>query len=218
MISEAKVYCIVVAYNGMRWIEKCLQCLMASTFPVVILVIDNGSTDGTAAFIRDHFPGVHLIITQTNLGFGKATNIGMVAALQGGATHVLLLNQDVYVQRDCISKLVAAQVASPEYGILSPLQLNGSGTDFDGNFYCYLVQADIHPLLRSILLNKQTDADIINAKFVCGAAWMLTRECIEKVGGFNPVFFFYGEDDNYVHRAFYHGFKNRHSAFGLYLP
>ncbi len=191
----------------MRWIQKCLQCLAESDYPVHTLVIDNGSTDGTTSFIQNHFPDVHLTITANNLGYGKATNMGMLTALQQGATHLLLLNQDAYVERSSISKLITAQMANPEYGILSPVQLNGSGNDFDGNFYRYLLKSDIHLLLLSTLINKEVDAKIIHTKFICAAAWMLTKECVEKVGGFDPAFFFYGEDDNYSHRTLYHHFK-----------
>ena len=207
MTKEASVYCVIVTYNGMRWIQKCLQCLAESDYTVHTLVIDNGSTDDTVAFIQQHFPAVQLTIIKSNLGYGKATNLGMLSALQHGATHILLLNQDAYVNKGSIRELVVAQTANPQYGILSPVQANGNGDDFDGNFYRYLVQSDIHPLLYSAIFNKQTDTAIINTKFVCGAVWLLTKECIEKVGGFDPAFFFYGEDDNYANRTLYHGFK-----------
>ncbi len=197
----------MVVYNGMRWIKKCLECLAESEFPVRTLVIDNGSTDGSARFVEKTFPGIHVTITQQNLGYGKATNMGIVSALKQGATHILLLNQDAYVERTSIGKLVAAQVSQPEYGIVSPVQLNGNGDDFDSNFYRYLLQSDLHSLLLSALLNQQMDSKIIRTNFVCGAAWMITKECIEKVGGFDPAFFHYGEDDNYTSRALYQGFK-----------
>lgn len=207
MIMEKRVYCIIVTYNGMRWIKKCIDSLLASDYNNNIVVVDNGSKDVTAAFIKQNYPHVHLIETGKNLGFGQGNNIGLHIALEKKADHILLLNQDAYVEHDTIYKLVKAQTENPEFGILSPLHLNGAGNNFDEYFYNYLIKSDIKNILPQALLNNGVECSIINTRFVNAAAWLISSDCLKKTGGFDPIFFHYGEDDHYINRALYKGFK-----------
>lgn len=61
--------------------------------------------------------------------------------------------------------------------------------------------------MQKFFFNTKLETDIINANFVCGAAWILTKECVKTVGGFDPTFYHYGEDDNYVNRTLFYGYK-----------
>ena len=71
-----KVLTIIVTYNGMKWLDRCLGSLRTSSVPSDVLVVDNGSTDGSPAYIQENFPEVMLHCTGENLGFGKANKIG----------------------------------------------------------------------------------------------------------------------------------------------
>lgn len=207
MIKEKRVYCIIVTYNGMQWIGKCLDSLQASTHKNQVVVVDNGSKDLTALFIKENYPLVELIETGKNLGFGQGNNIGLNIALEKNADHILLLNQDAYVEADTICKLVKAQTEHTEFGIVSPLHLNGSGNDFDEYFYNYLIKSDIRNFTLFALLDKGNDQSLINTYFVNAAAWLITSDCLKRTGGFDPIFFHYGEDDHYINRVLYRGFK-----------
>lgn len=204
---QQSVYCVIVTYNGMEWIERCLGSLVASSFKNQIIVVDNGSKDGTTAFIRQHYPTVRLIDTGKNLGFGQGNNLGLKIALEEKADHVLLLNQDAWVERDTILQLIQAQTESPQFGVLSPIHLNGSGSDFDDHFYLYLTRSGIRGHLFSLLLGGQSEETIIDTPFVNAAAWMVSGDCLQKTGGFDPIFFHYGEDDNFAHRVIYKGYR-----------
>src|SRR5690606_23565222 len=114
--SVHKTIVIIVTYNGMPWIQKCL----ASCKDHQIVVVDNNSTDGTVAFINENFAKVQLMPQKENLGFGQANNIGIAYALEQGAVYVFLLNQDAYLQADCIEKLIQVHSHNKYYGILSP--------------------------------------------------------------------------------------------------
>ena len=105
-----------------------------------------------------------------------------------------------------LSKLVAAASSDKQYGILSPIQLNGSGTALDLVFAHY-VGPRFQPKLFSDMALGLAGDHIYPVKFVNAAAWLVTRACLQKVGGFSPSFFHYGEDDNYVHRLLYHGLQ-----------
>lgn len=197
------IYSIVVTYNGSKWLDKCLGSLINSTISTTILVIDNKSTDGTPEKIRLKFPSVEIIETGQNLGFGKANNIGLTRALSEKADYVFLLNQDAWVEADTIEKLISAQ--SSEYAILSPVHLNGAGDALDSNFAYYLSNSLTPSIISDIYLNRVKD--IYGIQYVNAAAWLLNMQCIEIVGGFDPGFFMYGEDDNYIRRVKYYGLK-----------
>jgi len=197
------IYSIVVTCNGIKWLDKCLGNLVNSTVSTKILVIDNKSTDGTPDKIRSKYPSIEVIETGQNLGFGKANNIGLARALNENADYVFLLNQDAWIEADTIEKLISAQ--SSEYAILSPVHLNGIGDALDSNFANYLLNSLTPAIISDIYLNRVKD--IYEMQYVNAAAWLLNMKCVEIVGGFDPSFFMYGEDSNYILRVKYYGFK-----------
>ena len=95
-----KIFAIVITYNGQKWYDRCFGSLSASETPVEIVVVDNASSDDTVGFIKERFPGVHLIESKENLGFAKANNIGIRYALDNDADFVFLLNQDAWIEKD----------------------------------------------------------------------------------------------------------------------
>jgi GT2 family glycosyltransferase len=204
---SGRVYCIIVTYNGMTWLEKCLGSLVQSNWPVTVLVVDNRSSDATIPFIRENFPQVRLIGVERNLGFGQANNIGLRIAMEEGAAHIFLLNQDAWVEKNTIADLVKTQRENPQFGLLSPLHLNGDGTALDDYFAGYLLDSDVKEWVSSCLLGQTlTGPPVVNTSFVNAAAWMISAACLRKTGGFDPIFFHYGEDLNYSQRVLYHRF------------
>jgi GT2 family glycosyltransferase len=201
-----KVFVIIVTYNGIKWIEQCLNSVLNSTIPSTIVVVDNNSTDGSQEQIKELFPEVELIQSNENLGFGRANNLGIKKAYEDGADYVFLLNQDAWVEPDTIEKLVIAQQRESEYGVISPIHLNGKGDALDYNFSLYINPSKCSNLYSDIYLEK-IRKNIYEVAFVNAAAWLISRKCIETVGGFNPSFFHYGEDDNYIQRLKYHKLK-----------
>jgi GT2 family glycosyltransferase len=201
-----KVVVVIVTYNPRKWIEKCLDSLLLGSIPVDILIIDNNSADDFQEIINSNYPQVELIQCTHNLGFGAANNIGIKKAYDNNADFVFLLNQDAWVQSDTIEKLIVAQQKEPEFGIVSPMHLNGKGDQLDYNFANYIIPSRCKGLYSDIYLNTvKTSIYLVN--FVNAAGWLLPRKCIETVGGFNPSFFHYGEDDNYVQRVHFHQLK-----------
>jgi GT2 family glycosyltransferase len=182
----------------MQWIGKCLNSLVNSLYKVHIVVIDNASEDNTVAFIQHHFPEVTLLRSERNLGFGGANNMGLKKAMHDNADYVFLLNQDAWVEPDTISDLISIHRQHPALGIVSPLHLNGKGNDLDQYFRKYLT--------RSNLPQHDHLPVLINTQFVNAAAWLISMDCVKATGGFAPVFFHYGEDDNYAQRVLCHGF------------
>ena len=189
-----KVFVVLVTYNGSHWIDKNIQSLLDSDYPVHIIAIDNNSTDNSAALLAK-YPQVDLIQSPDNLGFGKANNIGIKKALEQGADYVFLLNQDAWVFSNTVGSLIAKIASGEDFGIMSPKHFSGDGITLDKSFETYLSR-------------KTGLADAIAiVPFVNAAAWMLTRKCIETVGFFEPLFGHYGEDRNYCDRVLFHKFK-----------
>lgn len=198
-----KIFVIIVTYNGMKWIDQCLQSLQRSIIPVMPVVIDNCSTDGSRLHIPSKYPDVIWMPQDNNLGFGKANNIGIRYALAEHADYVLLLNQDAYLKEDAIKQML--EISDGE-SLISPVHLNGKGDAVDRMFnleICLHERSEIYDDLFSTG-NLQRKYEI---GYVCAACWFIPRKVIEKVGGFDPLFFHYGEDYNYYHRLKFHNVK-----------
>lgn len=202
---SAKVFVVIVTYNGSKWVTPCFSSLRKSTMPLHTIVIDNGSQDDTLARIAADYPEVEIVNTGQNLGFGKANNIGMEMAWQRGADYVFLLNQDAWIDPDAVEKLVDACQRHPAYGVISPMHLNGAANGLDYGFSNYIAPNKCKSLYSDIFLGRVRD--VYDVGFVNAAAWLMTRECLERVGGFSPSFFHYGEDDNYTQRLQFHKLK-----------
>lgn len=200
------VLVIIVTYNAMKWIDKCLLSLSNSTVKCDSYIVDNGSADGTQVYIKEHYPNVIFHQSKENLGFGRANNLGIKYAIENNYDYVYLLNQDAWVANDCFERLILASKANPTYGILSPSQLQADMETLDKNFsYNVRKNAKVSDLYDN--LRNGDEVGVVELDYIMAAHWMLTRECILKVGAFSPSFPHYGEDNNYCHRVLYHGMK-----------
>lgn len=190
----------------MKWIEQCIRSILKTNLDINLIVIDNASQDGTVDFVRNNFESVLVLEQAKNIGFGRANNIGLTYALEQKCDYVFLLNQDAFVEPDTIRKLIEVSQNNPEFGILSPLHLNSLGTGLDESFHYYIKNAGGDEFVEDCILNKG-QKEIYELKMVNAAAWLLPAKTLKTVGGFSPLFFLYGEDDNYCQRAFYHNLK-----------
>lgn len=186
----------------MKWAERCFSSLRTSSVPVQCIVVDNGSTDGTQEYIKKHFPEVDFIQSPQNLGFGKANNAGIEKAYKEGADFFYLMNQDAWIYPDSFRKLLDVYDAYPdksELGILSPIHMDGSEKKLDIFFERYLARNTQTNRIFSDSFNG-TLKDYYDIDFVNAAHWLLPKATIEEIGGFNPYFFHYSEDYEYVQR------------------
>ena len=194
---------VVVTYNGEAFIENCIHAIRAETPSSPIHVIDNGSQDKTLSILNSL--GISPIKTNENLGFGKANNIGISKALSLNAEHVFLINQDAYLEKDSLIRFFD-KPESKHIALHAFLQLNGTGDRLDSQFRSrYLRHEFCSNFFEDLYFNKPKP--IYTIAFANAAAWLMPRELLLKVGGFNPSFFHYGEDDNYVHRLHHHGYE-----------
>jgi GT2 family glycosyltransferase len=198
-MSKISIYVIVVTYNGSKWIDKCFGSLINSSIPIKILAIDNASTDRTPQIIREKFTQVEVIETGKNLGFGKANNIGLKRVLDEKIDYAFLLNQDAWVEKDTIEKLIEIHKAHPEFGLLSPVPYDGNGDKLDRQFKKFYSQP--HNIDEIISAN---DSKLYEVSFINAAGWLLPLSTINQVGYFHEIFFQRGEDIDYTNRCIFH--------------
>ena len=193
---EKKITVVIVTYNGEIWIKKNIDSLLKSNYPIDIIVVDNASTDQSNAILKE-YKNIQLIQNKNNLGFGKANNIGINSAINNGADAIFLLNQDTWVFENTITNLVEKLFENPELGIVSPMHYSADETNLDSSFGTYYNKFE-----------EETDLNSIrNVPFVNAAAWLVSKECFQKTGRFEPIFNHYGEDRNFCDRVHYHKFK-----------
>ena len=193
----------------MRWYDKCFSSLRESTLPVHTIVVDNTPGEEEANYIREHYPEIHLIKTEENLGFGKANNLGMRYALDQGCDYVFLLNQDTWlIEKNIFDELVKLSINNPQYGILSPIHVKA-----DEKTISMVLENATNKTSMSLFtdLYKNDLLDIYETNYINAAAWLIPRKTLEVVGGFDPIYQHYGEDDDYINRVIYHKLK-----IGLY--
>lgn len=185
---------IVISWNGGPVLRDCLVSLRAQTTACRVIVVDNGSTDGSQALVRTECPEVRLIENGRNLGFGEGNNVGMRAAMEEGATYVALLNQDARADTRWIEALVETAETDPSIGAVGSrilleshpglinstgVLLNLSGCAWDRGF----ARADGAPWRQP--------AEILAAS---GGAMLLRTEALRRIGLFDADYFAYFED------------------------
>ena len=193
---KKKISVVVVTYNGEIWIKKNIDSLLKSNYPIDIIVVDNASTDQSIELLKE-YKSIKLIQNKNNLGFGKANNIGIDIAIKNSADAVFLLNQDTWVFENTITNLAEKLFENPDLGIVSPMHFSADETNLDSNFSTYYNKYETEIDSNSIRI----------VPFVNAAAWLVSKECFQKAGYFEPIFSHYGEDRNFCDRVHYHKFK-----------
>ncbi|MBO6249490.1 MAG: glycosyltransferase family 2 protein [Bacteroidales bacterium] len=188
----SRLLVIVVTFNGMEWLERCLGSVASSSVPADLFVVDNNSSDGSPDYIASHYPSARLIRSSENLGFARANDLGLRFAVDNGYDYVYLLNQDAWVFKDTFERLINA-FSGGGWGIISPLQLKPDLTP-DKRFK------------RHFHGSPDPSDEVQTVRFVMAAHWMVSSSCLAKVGLFSPAFRHYGEDNNFCDRVRYHGF------------
>lgn len=195
---------VIVTFNGAGWIRPCLTSCLNCAGVTEVIVVDNGSGDETCVIVANQFPQVTLIRLDRNMGFGHANNVGIAHALKKSPDGVMLVNQDAMLESRCVSLLEQASAAHPDFGLFSPIHLNYAGTGIHRGFLKYVVMS-CQSLIDDCMLSKPKDLyEFANAP---AALWWIPYRVLKKVGGFDPLFFVYCEDADYINRVLGIGFR-----------
>ena len=199
-----RVAAVVVTYDALPWIENCLDSLRG----VETVVVDNGSTDGTAAVVRERYPEARLIASE-NRGLGAGWNTGIRAST---TSYVLLLNADAWLTPGALDRLLDFADSRPEAAVVGPRLLNTDGTLQRSvrGFPTVWRLATEYFFLRK--LAPRTSAfnafyaggfdhdEVREAEVVMGACMLLRREAIEQVGYCDEDYFLFSEETDWCYR------------------
>jgi GT2 family glycosyltransferase len=196
----SKVAVVILSWNGLADTLECLESLWRSDYPELsVIVVDNGSSDGSALAIRRHFPTVRLIEVGRNLGFAGGNNVGLAAALESGAHLVFVLNNDTILSPDCVSELVRALDADPAVGIVGPLMqrtIRPDLVDMGGDFDFWFGEVHLHRYVVG-----KTPEGLLPIDYVWGCGLMVRAQVLHAVGQFDPKYGAYFEDADLCMRA-----------------
>ncbi|MBY5956613.1 glycosyltransferase family 2 protein [Membranicola marinus] len=190
------VLIIIVTYNGEAWIQNCIQSLIEDPDSDII-IIDCNSTDNSKSIVKSFGDRIITFFSEVNLGFGKANNIGLRYAIENNYNFVFLVNQDTVCEPGIIRRMKMVSKSNADYGILSPMHYFNSNT-LDRNFENYLKRSKTRTITH--LLNQQ---EVIPVDFINAAFWFIPIDVIHQIGGFDPIFDHYGEDNDLINRLVY---------------
>lgn len=210
---------VIVNWNTKKLLKDCLGSLKGGTrCPVEVIVVDNGSSDGSIKMVKKFFHGVLAIETGVNLGMGTGNNRGLERAK---GKYLMVLNTDTVVPKGAIEKLVSWMDNHPGVGVVGPQLRYGDGRvqTSGGNFPSLATTAilflgiDDIPFLSRFLPLYQRGGMYLSGKqeevfkkehrvdWLMGGCLMVRREVYEKVGGFDENIFMYGEEVEWAYRV-----------------
>lgn len=209
---------IIVSWNARKYLEKCLRTLneTACRYPMEIIVVDNNSSDDSVACVQRDFPHVRLICKDANLGFAKANNLGIA---QSRGKYLALVNSDVEVLPDCLTRLVDYCERRQDVGVAGPFVLGGDGKMQRScrgfptlwNMFCRALALDVMfpkvKLFCGYMLWHWPQQEEAEVDILSGCFWLIRRDAYDKVGGLDEAFFMYAEDMDWCLRFWRAGWK-----------
>lgn len=216
--SGLDVSVVIVSWNARDYLKQCLDSLTAEVcrYPMEIIVVDNASADGSAGMVADLFPRVRLVRNSSNLGFAKANNIGIA---QSSGRYLGLINSDVKVLKDCITRLVDECEKRPRVGMVGPrvtggdgkLQRSCRGFPTLWNTLCRALALDSvfrrWSLFTGHTLAHWAQDSTRPVDILSGCFWLVRREALAEVGLLDESFFMYGEDMDWCRRFWNRGWE-----------
>jgi len=192
MTNKTLASIVIPNYNGKKYLEDCLGSLRAQNVTDrEIILVDNGSTDGSAAYVHSRFPEVRVLELDRNCGFAAACNHGI---LNSSGLYVLIINNDTMTRPDCLERLIATATRSPHTGMVAPKILNFSRRDvIDSLGVALYPDGTSRGALR---LRKDPGTLTDEREILCpsGCAALYRRAMLDQIGLFDEDFFAYCED------------------------
>jgi N-acetylglucosaminyl-diphospho-decaprenol L-rhamnosyltransferase len=201
--AAGRVAAVVVNFESGAALTDCLRTLVSES-PAEVVVVDNGSSDGSVARVPQDFPGVEVVVPGRNLGYGAAANRGAAATT---AELILVCNPDLSVHPGALAALVAVLDQQPDVAVAGPLIRTPAGDRYpSARRFPSLIDAGGHALLglfapdnRFTRNYQRSDMAAANdtpqrADWVSGSCFLVRRSAFEAVGGFDEAYFMYAED------------------------
>ncbi len=207
---------IIVSYNTKEYLLPCLKSIFEKDDGIFqeVIVVDNGSRDGSGEEVKEKFPFIHLIENKKNLGFAKAANQGLQKA---SGRYLLLINPDAQVKRGAIEQFVSFMESHPEAGVAGGQLLNSDGSRQNSiaNFPSLTTELLNKSLLRWLFPKRfpgkeRNDLKPIEVDSVIGACMLVRREAVDQVGLLDEDYFLFLEETDWCFRMKRGGWKIYH--------
>jgi len=195
--KEPTVSAVIPNWNGKKVIGDCVRSLKKQSYKLnEIIVVENGSKDGSAKYISENFPYVTILQQDKNLGFAGGVNVGIKAAK---SDYVWLFNNDAEADKDCLKNIIATAVKN-KADIVSSVILTGNGKLIDSDGDTYSMYGIPFPRHRNagIDMVPKKDEPIFSAS---GGASLYKKSLFDEIGYFDEMFFAYYEDVDLSMRA-----------------
>jgi GT2 family glycosyltransferase len=191
------IFVVVLSYNGLADTRKCLTSLKPAVRPGIRpVLLDNGSTDGTAEAVRAEFPWCEVLRVEVNHGPVGGNNAGIRAALESGEKWIMLLNNDTTVDERLFETMMAAAAANPGFEVLGPVIyfMDDPGVVMTDGCLFNLPGGRGFFARKAVPLTKQhppraTEVDIVN-----GCCLMIRADAVRRVGLFDDRIFMYHDE------------------------
>ncbi len=189
---------VILNWNAPDDTLTCLHDLARwEATPLRLWAVDNASADDSVARIRTAFPHVAVLPSDRNLGFAGGNNLALRRALEAGATHILLLNNDATITESDLHRLMALLDAHPDLGILGP-------TLWDADAPERLLSAGGRDIVRHLVSHVRelpAEGEVRIVDYVPGACVLIRAAALRQVGLFDADYFFGGEMADLCARA-----------------
>jgi GT2 family glycosyltransferase len=198
--SRAKACVVIPNWNGREMIGNCLGSLLSQSMPCDIVVVDNGSRDGSADFIEANFPDVRVIRKRKNLGFAGGMNAGLRYGLSKGYRFIAALNNDAVVDRNWLKHLKEALDKNAGCGSATGLMLTADKKRVDNTGDFYSVWGQTIPRQRGVPAAQaaKTSEPVFGA---AAGSCLYRSKMLDQVGLYDDLFFAYFEDTDLNFRA-----------------
>jgi len=197
---------IIVNYNGKKWLKKCFDSLYAQTYKnFEIIFVDNASEDDSVEFVKNNFPEVIVIKNKKNLGFATGNNIGVKKAK---GEYIFILNNDTFLARDCLVKLIESFDEIPNLGSVQPkivLMKNPNKLDACGAYWTDFSFLYHYGYGKKASLKKYNKPRPFFSNK--GVAMMIRKDLINKIGLFDDDFWCYYEETDFCNRVWLFGYE-----------
>jgi len=197
MSDQPLVYAVILAWNHVDITLECLESLSKSQYKnFQIVVIDNGSTDGTTETVRRAYSTVEVMRVEVNIGIERAYNMGIEHALKNGAAYVMAMNNDIVVDPEMVTHLVQGIQNHSKAGMVSPKIYHYY--DDKTLLWCVgAVWAAFPPRVKMIGYNVPDSVQFqrdLKLSYVTSCCILMSREALQKAGLFDPAYYFYNND------------------------
>lgn len=205
MKNKGKVSAVIPTYNSFNTLKACIISLQKQTIGLMeIIVVDNGSTDGTSKYLRKKFPEVKLVSLKTNTGVTGGRNSGINKA-SPKSDYILFFDHDMVAEKDMVSKLLKVAEENPLIGVVTPKIYY-----YEDKKRIWSAGTSINLWTGKIVFRGGRDLgqyEKTEEVPIAPAAMLVKKEVIKKIGGFDNTYYVTYEDTDFCFRAKADGFK-----------